>query len=70
MITHKHILDKSNPALCACGIVLTVSHLFENCPQFASKGASFKISFESLSNENEQENILEYLKSINIHEKI
>lgn len=72
-LTHKHYMENTDPPKCECGTdnLLTVKHIFNNCTRFSKYKRQYKIKdITSLSNPSNFENIIKFLKKIDLYGKI
>ena len=73
IFTQKHFFEKTIQTTCQCGEILTVLHIFENCPNTIISRYKYNISdIKALANEDvyNLNNVLEFLKEIHIYSKI
>jgi ribonuclease HI/uncharacterized protein YjgD (DUF1641 family) len=70
-LTHLHLIEKRNPPKCSCSNDLTVKHLFE-CTNYIDSRQKYNINYETLKYDktDETDKILEYLKEIDLFDKI
>lgn len=72
-LTHGHLMTRENPKLCTCGDLLTVEHIFNDCPRVRKARKKFKIkSIHKLSIDTSEnyENIIKFLKLTKLYYEI
>ena len=70
-LTHIHLIERNPPPTCTCNQSLTVKHIFE-CTSNQTAIAKHNINYLSLSSEDKNitDKILEFVKEINLYDKI
>lgn len=70
--THEHIFDKKPPPMCNdCNTQITTRHIMNDCTTFERQRRKYKIySPESLNNTSHHRNLINFLKEIEIYNKI
>lgn len=70
-LTHIHLIEKTSPPICSCNEPLTVKHIFE-CTNNQTALNKFNINYKSLEIDDKKvtDNIIKFLKEINLYNKI
>ena len=71
-LTHEYLLKKTEPPMCnQCNRILSTNHLLFECNKYYCQRQKYKItSPAALTSQKHIENVLNYLKEINIYHKI
>ena len=70
-ITHKYLMDKTNPPLCRCGNFLSIKHIFNDCQTSIQLKNKFKITnITILKNPKKFKQIIQFIKALDLYDKI
>lgn len=71
-LTHIHLITKSNPNKCKCGLELTVSHLLVNCVSYQQERMLCKLPSNLMDclNEDGYVRTIQFLKTIDVYKLV